>query len=135
MCSIFQEENTEGVLLIDASNAFNSLNRQVVLHNIQMLCPKASMILMNTFPSRSFITGGKELLSWEGTRQGDPLSVPFYAVSTFILIMVLRIAAFEDVKQVWLADDASAAGKLVSPHEFFTTIIKEGKNMATTSMK
>ena len=40
--------------------------------------------------------------------------------------MVLRIA-FEDVKQVWLADDASAAGKLVSIHEVFTTLINEGK--------
>ena len=53
------------------------------------------------------ITGGKELLSQEGTTQGDPLSMPFYAVSTHILIMFLRIA-FEDVEQVWLADDASA---------------------------
>ena len=114
MCSIFQEENTEGVLLIDASNAFNSLNRQVALHNIQVLCPRASLILINTyrFPSRLLITGGKELLSQEGTTQGDPLSMPFYAVSTHILIMFLRIA-FEVVKQVWLADDASAAGKLV----------------------
>ena len=76
----------------------------------------------------------QELLSQEGTRQGDPLSMPFYAVSTYILIIVLQ-KAFEDVKQVWLADDASAAGKLVSLHEFFTTLIKEGKNMATTSMK
>ena len=40
--------------------------------------------------------------------------------------MVQRIA-FKDVKQVWLADDASAAGKLVSLHEFFNTLIKEGK--------
>ena len=79
MCSIFQDENTEGVLLIDASNAFNSLNRQVALHNIQVLCPRASSILINTyrFPSRLFITGGKELLSQEGTAQGDPLSMPF----------------------------------------------------------
>ena len=94
MCSIFQEENTEGVLLIDASNALNSLNRQVALHNIQILCPRASLILINTyrFPSRLFITGGKELLSQEGTTHVDPLSMPFYAVSTYILIMFVRIA-------------------------------------------
>ena len=94
------------------------------------------MILINTyrFPSRLFITGGKELLSQEGTTQGDPLSMPFYAVSTYILIMFLRIA-FEDVKQVWLADDASAVGKLILLDKVFTTLIKEGKNMDTTSMK
>ena len=44
MCSMFQEENIEEVLLIDASNAFNSLNGQVALHNIQVLCPRASLI-------------------------------------------------------------------------------------------
>ena len=32
MQTIFQEENTEGVLLIDASNVFNSMNRAVTLH-------------------------------------------------------------------------------------------------------
>ena len=40
--------------------------------------------------------------------QGDPLSMPFYAVSTYIFMMVPCIV-FEDVKQAWLADDAVAA--------------------------
>ena len=40
----FQEENTEGVLLIDASNAFNSMNRAVTLHNIQIMSPSFSDI-------------------------------------------------------------------------------------------
>ena len=31
--------DSEGVLLVDATNAFNSLNRRVMLHNIQRLCP------------------------------------------------------------------------------------------------
>ena len=31
----FESEDCEAVILIDASNAFNSLNRQVALHNIQ----------------------------------------------------------------------------------------------------
>ena len=92
MQSIFLEENSQGVLLIDASNAFNSLNRRVALHNVQILCPRASTILINTYrcPSRLFITGGGEIQSQEGTTQGDPLAIPFYAVSTSLLISLLH---------------------------------------------
>jgi len=32
MCRVFSEDNTEAVLLVDASNAFNSLNCQTALH-------------------------------------------------------------------------------------------------------
>ena len=35
----FSSPATEGVLLVDASNTFNSLNRKVTLLNIQTLCP------------------------------------------------------------------------------------------------
>ena len=60
MQTIFQEENTEGVLLIDASNAFNSMSRAVTLHNIQIICPRASVTLINTYrnPAQLFIAGG-----------------------------------------------------------------------------
>ena len=33
---IFSEENTDTVLLIDAENAFNFINREVMLHNIKI---------------------------------------------------------------------------------------------------
>ena len=73
MKTIFQEDKTEGVLLIEASNAFNSRNRAVAFHNIQITCPGASTVLINTYRShlRIFILGGAELLSREGTTQGD----------------------------------------------------------------
>ena len=35
----FQSEDVEVVLLVDASNALNLLNREAALHNIQFSCP------------------------------------------------------------------------------------------------
>jgi len=39
MRTMFSNDHTEGILLVDASNAFNLLNRNVALHNIQHICP------------------------------------------------------------------------------------------------
>ena len=55
MTSIFDDEKSEGFLLVDASNAFNSLNRAVALQNIQYTCPAFSTILINTLFSSTII--------------------------------------------------------------------------------
>ena len=49
MRAIYDNPSTEAVLLADASNAFNNLNRQIALRNIQMLCPSLSTVLINTY--------------------------------------------------------------------------------------
>ena len=36
---VFDADGMEGVILVDASNAFNNLNRYVALCNIQLICP------------------------------------------------------------------------------------------------
>ena len=41
----FESNDTEAVLLVDATNAFNSLNRKVALHNVRQLCPCASTFI------------------------------------------------------------------------------------------
>ena len=84
MRTIFAQDSTEAVILIDASNAFNSLNRRVALHNIQITCPPFSTIMINTYrqPSRMVVLGASDIFSAEGTTQGDNLAMPFYALGT-----------------------------------------------------
>jgi len=84
MRTIFESEGTDAVLLIDASNAFNCLNRAVALHNVQVTCPILATYLVNTYrhPTKLFIAGGKTILTMEGTTQGDPLAMPWYSLST-----------------------------------------------------
>ena len=47
MREIFEDEHTDAVLLIDASNAFNCMNRYTALHNVQIICPIAAVYLTN----------------------------------------------------------------------------------------
>ena len=49
MNQIFDNESTECVLLVDASNAFNLLNRKAALHNMSILCPPLATVLSNTY--------------------------------------------------------------------------------------
>ena len=82
MRSIFSRADTEAVL-IDATNAFNSLSRQVDIRNARHICPSLANIFINTYrkPSELFV-GGEDLWSEEGTTQGDPLAMPLYAMVT-----------------------------------------------------
>ena len=77
MHDIFEDNETEAVLLVDAANAFNSINRKALLHNIDILCPAISIYIYNCYvvPARLFIISGKEIRSTEGTTQGDPTAM------------------------------------------------------------
>ena len=75
MHNIFEADNTDAVLLIDASITFNSLNRAAALHNVRILCPTIATYAIKTYrePARLIIIGGKEMRSEEGTAHGAPL--------------------------------------------------------------
>ena len=85
---VFSDTNVEGILLIDASNAFNALNRKAALHNFPRLCPSLVQIFKNTYtkPIRLFVAGGGEISSCEGTCQGDPLAMAIYLGAIMALI-------------------------------------------------
>ncbi|XP_068723901.1 uncharacterized protein [Montipora capricornis] len=128
MSQMFVEEGTGGILLIDASNAFNQMNRSAALHNIQITCKEMSLYIINTYrsPSKLFICGGGQIFSQEGTTQGDPLAMPWYSVNTSIMIQSLRTST-PGVKQVWLADDSAGAGQIVQLHDWYNHLSQEGK--------
>ena len=113
MHDIFGTNKAETVLLADAENAFNSINRQVFLHNIRQIWPPVATFVHKCYnvPARIFVLGGKELLSHEGNTQGDPVSMAIYRVA----LRPLRLANFypeKDPKMVAFADDLTSAGRL-----------------------
>jgi len=71
------------------------------------------------------MTGHNETLySREGTTQGDPLSMGFYAVGVLLLIRKLK-----DLKrgvQTWYADDSSMAAMLQNIISWFRQLIEQG---------
>ena len=73
-----------------------------------------STILSNTYcaPIKLFMVGD-EVASSEGTTQGDQLPMAMYALAIKLLIDKLRVLEPSE-KQVWFADDATAAGRLAS---------------------
>ena len=55
--------------------------------------------------------------------QGDPLSMPFYALSTMPLIDKLPT---DGVSQVWYADDAAAVGDLGRLRRWWDSLVSMG---------
>ena len=127
MKEIFDDEQTDAVILVDASNVFNSLNRNAALHNIQILCPQFSTILISTYrlPVIMIVFGSKNIIPNQGTTQDDNLPMSFYALGTATLLNYLLIS-FPNVKIVCLEDDITVAGTLVNFKKWWSTIISEG---------
>ena len=109
MAQIFDDNETEAMIFVDTSNAFNRLERQVALRNTEVVCPAMGPVLINTYRSSSWLfVDGQCMLSREGTTQGDPHAMAMYAIAAQPLIHQLHGIA----KQVWYADDSAAGSNL-----------------------
>ena len=120
MYDIFKDNNTEAMLFVDASNAFNQLDQKATLLNSRAVCPALAPSIINTYriPSTLYV-GGESIVSAEGTAQGDPLGLAIYAIGTQPLIQRLSGGA----KQVWYADDSSAGARLDQLKEWWTEFL------------
>ncbi len=131
MALAFSNQESEVVLLVDAENAFNCLNRKVALANIKSICPSYHKYLSNTYktPSNLYVNNSAEvILSQEGTTQGDPDAMDMYGLSTKDFIDKLANAKSPEdfLSQVWYADDSCAAGKLISIRKWFDNLCEWG---------
>ena len=124
MTQAFDQDESEAILLVDAANAFNLINRKVLLHNIQYLCPVLAIYTINCYqsPSRLFVQGGKEISSAEGTTQGDPIAMPIYAIGITPLLREIK----DPVTQAAFADDLAGAGKLQQLLTWWNNIVEYG---------
>ena len=103
--------DSDVVILVDVSNTFNRLTWKVA--------PTWSKwaiytVLHNTYqqPAQLFVDD-QVLLSDEGTTQGDPLSMAFYALATVPLAQQCKV----DLSgKVWFADDAAGSSSVLTLH-------------------
>ena len=67
MSIMWDDDRCEAVILVDADNVFNRLNREVALHNIGRKCPSLRRYLSNSYqePARLHLGDGTFLLSRE----------------------------------------------------------------------
>ena len=126
MHKIFESNETEAILIVDAENAFKSINRKALLHDIKYLCPAITTFLYNGYAisARLFIISGKELRSREGTTQGDPTAIAAYALGLTPLLDYLQ-SVKRSVKHVAFADDLTGAGNLEDIKIWWDTLITE----------
>ena len=121
---ISENEDTAAFLLIDTENAFNSINQKVMLHNLNFICPIITTYITNCYiiPARLFIIGGGEILSKEGTTQGDPTAMGAGTLGILPLIhFLLQFISVNHLsaKDVAFANYFTVAGKLTSIKDYW----------------
>ena len=131
MHDIFQVEETEAIQLIDAENAFNAINRKVVLRNISWNCPIIATYINNCCcsPANLFIIGGSKILSKEGTTQGDPTAMAAYALGVTPLLHFFHEFASShnhSTKEVAFADYFTISGKISEIKEYWDLLTLKG---------
>ena len=131
MREMFEADDSEGLLLVDAANAFNALDRPAALWNCRVLWPRCSLFLFNSYRGYAVILlkglYSRKLfiiLSQEGTTQGRPLAMLMYSIGVYPLISLLKDP--KHYKRNWYADDSAIAGSLLCIREWLLQLLRLG---------
>ena len=116
----FKKENCEAILLIDATNAFNLLNRTTALENVRRMSPSLYIPPSNTYQTTSSLFVDKSaFFSQKSCTPGDPIAMLMYGIAKKPLILNLQTPK---IVQKWYADGGNAAGSLQQQPELFENL-------------
>ena len=127
MRELYDDKECEAVLLVDASNACNTLNRKTVMHNNDILCPTLATFVQNTYrqPAHLILSDGSTMTSEEGTTRGDPMVMAMYALDFVALQEKIGLKNTE-AKHVAYADDLIGAGNIKALRKWWDNITQHG---------
>ena len=128
---MFQHENSNVVILVDAANPFNNLNRKVFLHSIKFICSEIATYVNNFYLvlGRLVVRGGLDCTSREGSTQGHPLGMAIYAIRiTPMLDMMLVAMQIDHSIMVGFADNVTASRNLEALRRWWDTLMQIGPN-------
>ena len=118
-----------GVLLVDARNAFNEINRKVMLWVARHYWPGGARFSFNCYRhwAQLVLRGtGEHVLSKEGVTQGDPLAMVLYGIGLLPLVHSLRHFQSSRCRQSWYADDSGFAGEFERMKEWLDWLMERG---------
>ena len=120
---LYDDRECEAVLLVDASNAFNTLNREAMMHNIGILCPTLTTFVQNTYrqPAHLILSDGSTIISEEGTTQGDPTAMAMYGLGLVALQEKISLKNTGS-KHVAYAADLIGAGNIKAMRKWWDSI-------------
>ena len=80
MHQVFHDSATDAIILVDTSNAFNNINRQVSLLNILKICPAITTFLINCYRRNAqLFVRGKAIFSKKAQPKVTPSPWSFSA--------------------------------------------------------
>lgn len=126
-----EHEESIGVVLVDARNAFNEQNREVMLWIVRHEWPMGARFVFNCYRHWAILLvrgadgSGFFLHSQEGVTQGDPLAMVAYGVGLLPLVRTLK-EHHPTLHQQWYADDAAAIGVLEQIRDYFRELMEIG---------
>ncbi|GJX32554.1 putative reverse transcriptase domain-containing protein [Tanacetum coccineum] len=114
------------MLLVDFKNAFNLVDREVMLQEVRTRCPAISrwVEFCYTNPTRLYYEE-HTLRSCQGVQQGDPLGPLLFALVLHPLVCKIK-DSFNLSLQAWYLDDGTIIGDTLVVGEILKVIMEDG---------
>ncbi|KAJ0599143.1 putative reverse transcriptase domain, exostosin [Helianthus annuus] len=122
----FHSDGSLAMLTVDFSNAFNLVDRSVLLHEVHRHCPSIFPWVQFLYaqPARLYV-GNDRIGAFTGVQQGDPLGPLLFALALHPLVLQVQ----ENCKlpfHAWYLDDGTVIGDAVQVAKALDIISSEG---------